>query len=383
MEQELANHPFQPPGQKGWVVVDEKNSALVARYRHLELSQFFAGALFPMAGVAGVAVAIERRSQGIARWMLEQALKDFREQQIPISMLYPFQHGFYRSLGWASVGRSHQYCISTRHLPIYPERMNLIAYDPSQEATWQAVYQKAAMHQNGWLQRTDWQWQQFFKLEGSWERYGYQEAGVLLGYVVIQFTHLQPGATQLVVVVHEWVALTVSAYRGILGFLASLRDQFTTVVWNTHPEDPFPHLVKEQRRDLSLPMVPFEFGLSDAFGEIGSGFMWRLVDLKTAFEIRPIQVGSPFAIAFNVTDAILGNQSLVVEFCDRQMHVIQTPAPTTIHLSIEHLTILFAGQRRSRDLLWLGEIEISGDETLLAQLDNAWEIPYLFCWDSF
>lgn len=383
LEKEMQDEPLNPPGGQGWVVEDNSSNHLTGRYRHLELALFFQGVEFPMAGVAGVSVAPERRGQKIAQAMIEHALKQFRQQQIPLSMLYPFRHGFYRKLGWAWVGETRQYRVSARHLPLYPERVQVVPYQAELEASIKAVYHQAAQQHNGWLQREPNRWKGYFKPEGGREIYGYVEAGALLGYVVVEFTHLEPTKTQWAIVVQEWVVLTATAYRGLIGFLASLRDQVTTVIWNTNPQDPFPHLLSEQRCDPAVPNPPFEFGFIPRFGEIGGGFMWRLVDVVKALELRPINPGEPFAIALHIIDPILGNQQITVECVDQKMVCTQQNASTLLTLSIEQLTVLFSGMRSASELHWLGEIDIEGDPTLLAQLDAAWKTTPPFCWDFF
>jgi predicted acetyltransferase len=382
VEKEMQIEALNPPGGQGWVVADQSGN-LAGRYRHLELAVFFQGVQFPLAGVAGVAVAPERRGQKIAQGMIEHALKRFHEQQIPLSMLYPFQHGFYRQLGWAWVGETRQYRVSARHLPLYPERMHIVSSGDDLEASIKAVYQQAAQQHNGWVQREPNRWKGFFKPEGGREIYGYAEAGVLFGYVVIEFSHLEPTKTQWAIAVQEWVALTAAAYRGLIGFLASLRDQVTTIVWNTDPQDPFPHLLSEQRCDPALSPQPFEFGLTHRFGATGGGFMWRLVDVVKALELRSIHPGDPFAIAFQITDPVLGNQQISVEFAEETIHCNQPPAATKITLSIEHLTQLFCGMRSAAELHWLGAIEIEGDSIVLSKLDAAWQATPPFCWDFF
>ncbi len=382
VEKEMRDELLNPPSGQGWVLTDQADN-LAGRYRHLELALFFQGVEFPMAGVAGVAVAPERRGQKIAQKMIEHALHQFYEQQIPLSMLYPFQHGFYRQLGWAWVGETRQYRVSARHIPLYSERVNVVPYRNDLESSIKAVYHKAAQYHNGWLQREPNRWKGYFKPEGGREIYGYVEAGILLGYVVIEFTHLEPTKTQWAIAVQEWVALTAAAYRGLVGFLASLRDQITTIVWNTDPQDPFPHLLSEQRCDPAFPPQPFEFGLTHRFGAIGGGFMWRLVDVVKALELRPIHLGEPFAIAFHVIDPVLGNQQISIEFVERKMYSMQQPAAATLTVSIEHLTQLFCGMRSASELQWLGEIEVAGDSTLIAKLDAAWQAKPPFCWDFF
>uniref|UniRef100_A0A832H1A4 GNAT family N-acetyltransferase n=1 Tax=Oscillatoriales cyanobacterium SpSt-402 TaxID=2282168 RepID=A0A832H1A4_9CYAN len=381
-EREWGDYPINPTGRKGWVVEDTVGN-LVARYRHLEFELLFEGVRFSMAGVGGVAVAIDQRGKGLAQWMLSQALRDFREQGILLSMLYPFQHGFYRKLGWAWMGATQQFRISTRHIYPFSERAKIAAYQPSQEEALKTLYGQVALQHNGWLCREPWWWENFFKPKGGREIYSYTEAGTLLGYLVLEFTHLEPEKKQLAVVVREWAALSASAYRGILGFLGSLRDQITTIVWNTYPDDPFPYLLKEQQRDPSLTMPPFDFNYMHQLGIMSGGFMWRLVNAQQAIALRPIRPVSPFSLTFHLTDSVFGEEKFTVEFGDGTMQLGSHPASTILKTSIDHLVQMFSGVRRSQQLYWTGELELEGDASLLAQLDTAWDTQPPFCWDAF
>lgn len=381
-EQAVLEQPLNPPGRQGWVVEDAEGQ-LVARYRYLDLNVFFENVCFPLAGVGGVAVAMEQRGKGVARWMLEQALTEFRDRQLPLSMLYPFQHGFYRHLGWAWVGQPHQFRVATHYLPSYPERANISAYHLSQASQLQAVYQQVASERNGWLQRDAWQWEEFFRVRGGRELYTYVEAGELLGYIVLEFKQPEWLSAQWAVVVQEWVAQTPSAYRGLLGFVASLRDQVAVVVWNTASNDPFPHLLREQRAYPGIANTESEFGLTHRFGEVGGGFMWRLVDWQRALTLRPIQPGAAFALGFQVRDPVFGEETASFVFADGQMQVAQTPATTSLRLTIEQLTQLFCGVRSPLDLHWTGELEVEGDTSLVHNLALAWQARPPFCWDFF
>jgi len=382
MEQEWGDQPLNPAGRQGWVVEDEGGN-LVARYRHFEFSLYFAGALFPMAGVNSVAVAVERRAQGVAQWMLTQALKDWRSREIPLSMLYPFRHSFYRKLGWAVAGVSHQYRVSSRCLPLYAERSHITAYQPRRETQLKVLYNNLAKQQNGWLQREFWAWEQFFQPKAGREVYLYREGEALLGYVVLEFTKLEPEKNQLAVLVREWVAQTPAAYRGIVGFLGTLRDQITTIIWNAHPDDPFPYLLNEQRRDPALTLPHFKFNFMELFGLISGGFMWRLVDPKQAIVLRPIEAASPFKLGFHITDPVFGTEQFTVEFAAGTAQLTAESPATTLKTSIDHLTELFSGLRRSQQLHWTGEVEVDGDPTVLTQLDAAWAASPPFCWDAF
>lgn len=370
------------PGRKFFLAIETETGEGVGSYAQLDLRIWFEQQVFPAMGIAAVAVAPHRRGQRIARLMLEHALTMGQEQNLPLIALYPFQHGFYRKLGWAWVEQMHQYRVSARYIPGFRERSQIFPYHPDHQSSLQSVYDQAASHHNGWFQRQPWQWESRLKPAKGREIYCYRHGTELTGYVILQFTHLPPQAA-LSVVVQEWVALSAEAYRGILGFLASLRDQISTIVWNTYPADPFPHLLQEQRQDPALASTSFEFGLVHPFGTMGGGFMWRLVDLQQAFALRPIRSGEPFVLTFQVTDPVLGDQAIAAEFANQRMTSLKQPTSTVIYISIAHLTELFCGVRRATDLLWTGEIEYEGDLTLLSQLDRAWRADPPFCWDFF
>jgi predicted acetyltransferase len=370
------------PEHQLWLVIEDQTGIGVACYGQLTLEINFLGKLFPAHGIAAVAVAPQRRGQKLARFMLEQALTQAQSQRLPLVMLYPFQHGFYRQLGWAWVSATHQYRVSTRHLPLYTERSGIIPYQAQHEVALKAIYQQAARRHNGWLQRSELKWRNYLKLDGT-ECYVYQADGQILGYVCFKFTYLDGPPQLLAVNISEWVALTHAAYRGILGFLASLRDQVAIVIWNTYPEDPLPHLLLEQRCDPRLPEASFEFGLVHRLGSIGGGLMWRLVDIEAALQLRPIAPSSPFTLTFAVSDEILGDRTLTVEFNQSRMVIGHQPASAVLKLSITHLTALFAGVRKATDLAETGEIEFKGDIALLRSLDQAWQATAPFCWDFF
>lgn len=372
------------PGRKLFLAVEDETGEGVGVYTRLAFTTFLEGQEVPTMGIGGVAVAPHRRGQRVARLMLEHALQEARKQQIPIMALYPFQHGFYRRLGWAWVEQVHQYRVSTRQLPLYEERSGIFPGNLEQQAsTLKEVYLQSASQHNGWLKRQEWQWQSWLKPATGREIYIYQESGQVLGYVVLQFAVLDPPRNVQAVIIQEWVALTASAYRGILGFLGSLRDQISTIVWTTFPADSFPHLLTEQRRNPELLNSPFEFGFVRRFGETGGGLMWRLTDIAAALRLRPIQPGDPFAVTFQINDPIFGQQLIGAEFQQGRIHLLQNLPPTIVKLSVEHLTQLFCGVRRSRDLLWTGELEVAGDDSLLNHLDHAWQAEPPFCWDFF
>lgn len=381
VEQDWYGGGVQLPGRSLFLAADRTGEP-VGCYSQLDLALWFMGQKIPTLGIGGVAVALHRRGQGIARHLILHALQSAREQQIPLLMLYPFQHGFYRSLGWAWVGETRQYRVATQDLFRSEDRHHVVPFVLNTHQTGvQSAYRQGARRRNGWLDRRDWQWERFFKPAPGREIYCYSVAGEILGYIVGQFTV----GSQTTLAIHEWVALTPAAYRGLLGFLASLRDQVTTVVWNTDVSDPFAHTLQEQRCAPHGPSQEFGFGLIEGLGAIGSGFMWRLGDLRRALTLRPIQPGQAFHLILQIQDSLEENQRICAYFADGQVQILAAAPDSTptVYLSVEQLTLAWSGVRRITDLVELGTVEVTGDRHCLSQLDAAWQAQAPFCWDFF
>ncbi|MBD2326840.1 GNAT family N-acetyltransferase [Alkalinema sp. FACHB-956] len=377
----------QLPDRRRWVVTEAQTDRVVATYAELELQIACLGSVIPAIGLGGVAVAPECRGQSIAHWMLTQAIHQAQAQQVPLLMLYPFQHGFYRSLGWGWVGQVYQYPIAPQHLPKYPRSGTVQPITPRERPAVQALYQQVALQNNGWLLRSDLQWEAWFQPLPGQDFWGYWEGETLLGYVLLGVEQQAIYGTKAIAVVREWVAVNPAGYRGILAFLRSLRDQFSLLIWHTHSADPFPHLLQQQDRVLPQGHDRTLLRFSHRLGEIGSSFMWRLVDCQAALTSRPVQPTAPFSLALQVQDAILGNSQWWVDCADGRMTCTplrsRAAAPAILTLSIEHLSVLFAGTRTVEDLLWTEEVQWQGDRTILTHLTQAWQGPPPFCWDFF
>lgn len=401
VQQDWFGQGLDLPDRQRWVAVDFTRDAVIGTYTTIDFQVSVLGTAMPAIGLAAVAVAPEARGQRVAQSMLTQAIQQAQQNHIPMLMLYPFQHGFYRRLGWAWIGQMYQYAIAPAHLPRYTVPGQVLPLTATDRPAIEHTYQQAVQQHHGWLWRSAWQWDAYFKADVTADSgqtiFGYWQEAALQGYLVLQF-QVRPllYGNAPIVVVREWVALTSEAYRGLLTFLRGLRDQFSVLLWNTDCQDPFPHLLQQQDRVLLPHQDRNLMGFNHRLGELTSGFMWRLVDLVQAFHRRSIQPVDPFCLRFHVRDEILGDRTLEVNFHDRTMtaHLLsqgefapsaidQTSVQAEATLSIEHLTALFAGVRRVRDLLWIGDLDWKGDPSYQETLDRAWQAPIPSCWDFF
>lgn len=94
-------------GESYGYVVDD---AVASVCRHYHWTTWIRGTSHPLVGLSAVATPPEHRRQGYVREMLRCALQEYREDGTYLSVLWPFEHPFYRRLGWGTAfhGFSHR-----------------------------------------------------------------------------------------------------------------------------------------------------------------------------------------------------------------------------------------------------------------------------------
>jgi predicted acetyltransferase len=72
--------------------------------------------------LSGVSTYAASRNRGLARKLMAASLADMAARGVGLTFLYPFDHGFYERLGWATCSAALEYHIPAVELPgILPE----------------------------------------------------------------------------------------------------------------------------------------------------------------------------------------------------------------------------------------------------------------------
>lgn len=101
-------------GLAGWqrfaegnlTLVAEADGIAVAQADGLPMRQNVRGAVYPMAGVAGVATLPRARRRGYARALVYELLDRMRDSGHAVSTLYPFRASFYHRLGYVGLPKA-------------------------------------------------------------------------------------------------------------------------------------------------------------------------------------------------------------------------------------------------------------------------------------
>jgi predicted acetyltransferase len=367
-----------------WVA--EEGGRLVGACQLFWLRQFIAEVAIPVTGVGGVAIAPTHRRRGMATRMLAAGFEHARERGDVASALFPFRAAFYESLGYGLAGEAHQYQVPPSLLPDdRVERMRVRLVDgEDDEAAMRAVYREAARHlQTGQLDRNERNWTKAWKRDDLAAVIYWGESGEAEGYAIVRYRADLP-VDRRFIEVEERAWLTLPAQRGIYAWLSSLGDQWREVVYRAHPEEHFGDRLNEPR--LPLLSAP-SWGLWFPSATLLRGPMFRLLDVKTALEMRPVVAGQDLTVVLEVDDAQIAENRgpWRVRIQDGRMEVEPYTGgrvDATIAVPIDTLSRIFIGAVAPWQATSGGLAAIDNPAVVQA-LDRAFIVPKPWTFDRF
>jgi predicted acetyltransferase len=172
------------------------------------------------------------------------------------------------------------------------------------------------------------------------------------GYLIYRFLKNDKGERELVI--RELVALTVTAERGLWGYIAQHDSQVRTVVTRLPRDYPLWHLIENTK---------------DVKSTFESGWMLRLVDVTAAFTARPWGGAPDTAFAIGVADENLPWNHGTFRLSFDAGRATLTPAPTdlpVIAADVRTWAQLYAGFIRPAQAAATGRLTCSDPAALLA-----------------
>lgn len=315
--------------------------------------------------VASVAVPPEERRRGYARGIMAGLLEELYRQQTPLSLLFPFSVGFYRSLGYGVANFNWYMELAPRLLPDYPERLHVRRAGPDDEMAMRACHEQARRQprNNGWPARGDWEWRNRVT-KPEHEKAVFVADGQLEGYLVYTLTW---GTDAVPAKVVEWVWTTARAWRGLAGFLAALGEQATTVIYNAPQGSPLLFSLPEP---YDRSQGPAEFTFYPA-ARLINGFMLRVVHLPAALATRRYRADVKAEFVLQVEDPQLpaNSQLLRVSIANGAATVEPVTARAQVRCDIAAWSQLYAGVMSAEQARTAGLLH--GDDDLCAALTAA------------
>jgi predicted acetyltransferase len=347
----------------GWVV--ETDGEIGATATAFPVRWWLSGTAYAASAIGGVAVRATERRRGLASAMMRAILQADHEAGRPFSLLYPFQHGFYRRLGYATVGFTHFYRILLAQIVDHaPLRHNVRFVREADRPTVEARHRQA-LHRMGGLERSAAQWaQRWEKTEQTWVVYDDGAVGGYLAYERIE-DHFHVG---------ELIAITSEAERGLWSFVAAQIEQCRAVTYHAPTNTPLWAMLREP---LMFDGANRGFILNDA-AALTASLMARLVDVPAAFRARRCDPGLSGSVALALHDPVLdaNNTTFAFTFADGQARAEPTNTASSASCDIVTFTQMFCGVLRATDARWYGLLE--ADDQTVALLDRAFAGPTPF-----
>lgn len=331
-----------------------------------------------MCGIGSVCVGLDAKKQGVARFMMETALQEMAQNDVPVSILYPFRHDFYQQMGWGQVGEVKEFKFAPASLPTYAERKHVRRYREGDLDGMKRCYDAFARPMNCMGQRADYNWVRRASICPDW--FVYEEDGEIQGYVHITFKKHDTSFLVNDIIIQELIYTSQKAYFGLLGFLASQFDQIESIYYYTRRNDPFHHLLKEPRRENDIFNRLYHYAQ-----RIGVSWMFRVINVAKALESRCNYRGANLDVTFDIEDSFVPGNSdkYTLILRDGKPQVIRgQESKYRVNVNISTFSQIFVNYLTLQDAVQIGRARVN-DPSIIPLLDKAFALPEAFLLEFF
>ena len=368
------NNPLLAPDDTLVARIDGRVAGHASGYR---FTMSLGGGDVPVRGIAAVAVVPEFRRRGVAEALMVGLHRQMRRRGEALSMLYAFRNSFYRKLGWGTVEWADDLRVSADQLPASPLRKNVHALDRERhETTVTALYERWRASRVGPFARPAVWWER-----RVWEKtsdgavYLDPKSGKMRGYLLFEVP-AEPAYPRQRLFVREIVALDADAFRGLIGFLEALGDQYAWIGL------PFPRGEGVALlREMGVAGHADPIRLFETTGHVASGALLRLVDVPVAMALHPAPARNEVRgrVGLDLADPIVpaNARGLDVSFGARGAKTVAgRAARDRIAMPVDRLAQVYLGGVSARVLLEQGFA--TGSPRAAALLDRAFAGPPCF-----
>ncbi|WP_240252392.1 GNAT family N-acetyltransferase [Ferdinandcohnia quinoae] len=229
-------------------------------------------------GVGLVAVDLIHKKEKVAKDLICFFIEYFRERDVTLVSLYPFNPEFYKKMGFGPGTKINQYQVEPSSFPKADSKEGVRFLQPSDQQQILACYNRYALTKHGLFLKTDFDLNNIFKNPDN-KVIGYFYNNQLEAYLVFNFEKSVDNFLINNIVVKELITETPTSLMKICGFLQNQADQIRRVIINTQ-DDSLDFLVQDARNgtDHLIPSVYHETNTS------GTGVMYRIIQVRKFLE---------------------------------------------------------------------------------------------------
>ncbi|MEH6994665.1 GNAT family N-acetyltransferase [Neobacillus drentensis] len=319
-----------------------------------------------MGGIAGVATYPEYRRNGYVKKLIITAIERMVQEEQIVSLLHPFDIGFYRKFGWEVFTENKKLFIEKRDLAFLENQPGSIKRfaKESHHPDIEAVYAQYSNNYMGMLVReTSW-WKNNIYGEGQIAVY-YNKNNEAIGYLLFEVKDRK-------MEVEEFVALNREARYGLWNFICQHDSMVDKVSILTSNHELLPFILLQPK--VKMEVSPY--------------FMARVVDAEQCLNKYPfnnitnkvfLHLEDEYAPWNNGTYLLSDGEVKVYK--EKQGSNCVQPPKRGVRLDINSLTALLFGYKRPAELFELGYIQCQ--ETEIEVLEELFPVTKPYFYDFF
>ncbi|MFZ5966997.1 MAG: GNAT family N-acetyltransferase [Bacillota bacterium] len=239
--------------------------------------------------IVGVITDPGCRNKGLMKKLMSSAIEEMHRRHQAVSILMPFDTGFYRPYGWELYCSQLRYEIPVEVLKdISSKKGAFSSIQPDQDIDGlDSIYRQFLHQHQGYVLRSNENWAHILQDLSCDGGHGYllkNDEGESLGYILY---FVKDGKLS----VKEVCAISWEAYRSIFGFMLSHSSQIKTVEWNGPSDDLMYLMLRDTLQPEytnSIRIVPFMAG--------------RVIDVKKALEESRFDSSLSCSFTMKITD---------------------------------------------------------------------------------
>lgn len=322
---------WEDPWVTYYGVYAPSDTTLVGGMRYHEFKMNCLGQMIDACGIGSVAVAMTHKKDKMAFTMLQHFLHHYRDLGYPMALLYPFEPGFYKRMGFGYGAPQHQYTLTPHQFPSSGDKSKVIFLQSVHAQLLYDFYQAQVLETHGLMDKHLVEFERLFDQEGLYI-VGYFNDGLLQGYLQFRF---EPSANQFLLndmAIGTWLWSSPDAFEGLCAFIAAQEDQVRHI--RVHTQRPAFHFSFDSAKDVHQELLG---GVWHSVSKQGIGTMYRLLDIVATFDALKAHNFGNVTLAFDlhIRDTFLPENQGVYSLCFADGHLERIAKKEDNHMASE------------------------------------------------
>ncbi len=276
VERSMKTHAENPFVKFYGVFEDEK---ILGGMRYHDYQMKLLSENIDVGGIGLVAVDFLHKKEKIAKEIVLGFINHYNEKNCPLVMLYPFQPGFYKKMGFGFGPNMYQYKIKPQDLPKGDSKANLEFANDSDAEKMLECYNRLFNKTNGLTKKNIQEFQMILK-NPKVKYVVYKNEDKIEGYIAFEFKSNDTNFLVNDIIINQIVYENERALSQLMTFLNSQQDQIRYIILNTFDEN-FRFFLENPTNcvDNMFVLVYHESFIG------GTGLMYRVIDVELLFNL--------------------------------------------------------------------------------------------------